>query len=98
MKKHCWLANTLRVLLDGPQIEANIQYIQNNYMDCYGRPYKIVRIPMPPDANGHYPPSSDYLTYTNSLIVNRTVLVPIYKLPQDTTALRIYRGIWPVTK
>ncbi len=78
-------------IADGPQIEANIQYIQNNYMDCYGRPYKIVRIPMPPDANGHYPPSSDYLTYTNSLIVNRTVLVPIYNLPQDTTALRIYR-------
>jgi agmatine deiminase len=82
-------------IADGPQIDANIQYILNNYTDCYGRAYKIVRIPMPPDANGHYPPSSDYLTYTNSLIVNRTVLVPIYSLPQDTTALRIYRESLP---
>ncbi len=80
---------------DGPQIEANIQYIQNNYADCYGRPYKIVRIPMPPDADGNYPPASDYLTYTNSLIVNKTVLVPIYGRPQDTTALGIYRENMP---
>jgi agmatine deiminase len=82
-------------IADGPQIEANIQYIQSNYLDCYGRPYKIVRIPMPPDANNHYPPTSNYLTYTNSLIVNKTVLVPIYNLPQDTTALRIYRENMP---
>lgn len=82
-------------IADGPQIEANIQYIQNNYLDCYGRPYKIVRIPMPPNSNGQYPPNSDYLTYTNSMIINRTVLVPIYSLPQDTTALRIYRENMP---
>jgi agmatine/peptidylarginine deiminase len=80
---------------DGPQIEANIQFIQNNYLNCYGRPYKIVRIPMPPDINGQYPPNSDYLTYTNSLICNKTVLVPIYNLPLDTTALRIYRDNMP---
>jgi agmatine/peptidylarginine deiminase len=80
---------------DGPQIELNIQYIQNNYQNCYGRPYKIVRIPMPPDANGQYPPASHYFTYTNSLIVNKTVLVPIYNFPQDTTALRIYRENMP---
>jgi agmatine/peptidylarginine deiminase len=80
---------------DGPQIEINIQYILNNYSSCYGRPYKIVRIPMPPDMNGQYPPNSDYLTYTNSMIVNKTVLVPIYNLSQDTTALRIYRENMP---
>lgn len=82
-------------IADGPQIEANIQYIQNNYQDCYGRPYNIVRIPMPPNSNGQYPPNSNYLTYTNSMIINRTVLVPIYSLPQDTTALRIYRENMP---
>jgi agmatine deiminase len=82
-------------IADGPQIELNIQYIQNNYMNCYGRPYKIVRIPMPPNSNGQYPPSSDYFTYTNSLIVNKTVLVPIYGFSQDTTALRIYRENMP---
>lgn len=80
---------------DGPQIEANIQFIQNNYPDCYGRPYRIVRIPMPPNSFGQYPPTSDYFTYTNSLIVNKTCLVPIYGFPQDTTAIRIYKENMP---
>ena len=30
---------------DGPQIEMNIQYIQDNFTSVYGTPYKIVRIP-----------------------------------------------------
>ena len=33
---------------DGPQIEMNIQYIQDNFTSVYGTPYKIVRIPMVP--------------------------------------------------
>ena len=40
---------------DGPQIETNLQYILNNFQTCYGRPYKVIRIPMPPNANGQYP-------------------------------------------
>ncbi|MCX6163078.1 MAG: agmatine deiminase family protein [Ignavibacteriae bacterium] len=67
----------------------------NNYLTCYGKPYKVVRIPMPPSAGGQYPPSSSYFTYTNSLIVNKTVLVPIYGFALDTTALRIYRDAMP---
>jgi len=80
---------------DGPAIEANIQYVLANYQTCYGKPYKVVRIPMPPSSSGQYPPSSSYFTYTNSLIVNKTVLVPIYGLSLDTTALRIYRDAMP---
>lgn len=80
---------------DGPQIDSNVKYIQNNFLTCYGKPYKIVRIPMPPSTSGQYPPSGDYFTYTNSLIVNKTVIVPIYGLSQDTTALRIYREAMP---
>lgn len=80
---------------DGPQIEANLQYIQNNFLTCYGRPYKIVRIPMPPNTSGQYPPTANYYTYTNSVFVNKTVIVPIYGLPQDTTAMRIYRENLP---
>lgn len=82
-------------IADGPQIELNIQYIQNNYLTCYGRPYRIVRIPMPPSASGQYPPSSSYYTYTNSTFVNKTCIVPIYGFSQDTTALRIYRENLP---
>ncbi len=80
---------------DGPQIETNLQYVLSNFQTCYGRPYKVVRIPMPPSSSGQYPPSSNYFTYTNSVFVNKTVIVPIYGLSQDTTALRIYRENLP---
>jgi len=80
---------------DGPQIELNLQYILTNYQTCFGKSYKIVRIPMPSDENGQYPPNSDYLTYTNSSFINKTILVPVYGLSQDTTALRIYRESCP---
>ncbi|MBN2681185.1 MAG: agmatine deiminase family protein [Bacteroidales bacterium] len=81
---------------DGPQIEANIQYIQNNFMSVFGTPYRIIRIPMPPDNSGDYPSTgSDYLTYTNSVILNKTILVPIYGLSLDDEALQIYRDAMP---
>jgi agmatine/peptidylarginine deiminase len=83
-------------IADGPQIEANLQYILNNFQTCYGRPYKVVRIPMPPDQSGHYPNSGgDYCTYTNSMIVNKTVIIPTYEYQYDTTAFRIYREAMP---
>ena len=80
---------------DGPQIELNLQYLLNNFLTCYGRPYKVVRIPMPPGAGGQYPPSGDYRTYTNSVFVNKTIIVPTYEYRYDTTALRIYREALP---
>ncbi len=81
---------------DGPQIEANLQYILNNFKDCYGRDFKVVRIPMPPDASGHYPDQGgDYRTYTNSVIINKTVIIPTYDYQYDTTAFRIYREAMP---
>lgn len=81
---------------DGPQIEANLQYILANYMSCFGTPYKVIRILMPPD-NGAYPPASgaDYFTYTNSSFINKTIIVPTYNIPQDSIALRIYRDALP---
>ena len=81
---------------DGPQIELNLQYILNNFQTCYGRPFKVVRILMPPDAQGRYPNTGgDYRTYTNSVIVNKTVIVPTYAPQYDTTALRIYKEAMP---
>ena len=81
---------------DGPQIEANLQYILNNFKTCYGREFKVVRILMPPDAYGHYPnQGGDYRTYTNSIIINKTVIIPTYEYQYDTTAFRIYREAMP---
>jgi agmatine deiminase len=83
-------------IADGPQIEINLQYILANFQTCYGRPYKVVRILMPPDASGNYPNTGgDYRTYTNSLIINKTVIIPKYELRYDTTAFRIYRESMP---
>lgn len=86
---------------DGPQIEANLQYILNNFNSVWGTPYKVVRLQMPPDFNGAYPDATpwwnagDYRTYTNSVILNKTVLVPIYEPQYDTTALRIIGEAMP---
>ncbi len=80
---------------DGPQIESNLQYVLNNFQTCFGRQYKVVRIPMPASSGGQYPPSSNYYTYTNSVFINKTVIVPVYGLSKDTTALRIYRENLP---
>ncbi len=84
---------------DGPQIEANLQFILDNFMTPFGNEYDVIRIPMPPDANGNYPDAvvdpGDYRTYTNSLIINKTILVPTYDEQFDTTALRIWQEAMP---
>ncbi len=81
---------------DGPQIEANLQYILSNYNSVFGTPYKVIRIPQPPDASGDYPDNSgDYRTYTNNVFINKTLLVPTYAQQYDTTALRILREALP---
>lgn len=83
---------------DGPQIEANIQYVLDNMQTSFGTDYKIIRIPMPPDRLGRYPGnfnSGDYRTYANALIVNKTILVPFYEEKYDTTAQRIWEEAKP---
>lgn len=81
---------------DGPQIEENIKYIQDSLVTPFGNPYNIIRLPMPPDGNNRYPSQGGhYRTYTNSVFVNKTILVPTYEERYDTTALRIYRESLP---
>jgi agmatine deiminase len=81
---------------DGPQIEANLQYILSNYNSIYGTPYKVVRIPMPPDGSGLYPNlNGDYRTYTNAVFVNKTIILPTYAQQYDTTAIRIWKEALP---
>jgi agmatine/peptidylarginine deiminase len=81
---------------DGPQIEANLQYVLANFPSKFGTPYKVIRIPQPPDAAGDYPDNfGDYCTYANAVFVNKSVLLPIYRPQYDTTALRIWREALP---
>ncbi len=81
---------------DGPQIEANLQYVLDNFQSTFGRPFNIIRMPMPPDFNGQFPDQNgDYRTYANAMFVNKTVLVPVYEEQYDTTALRIWQETLP---
>jgi len=80
---------------DGPQMEANLQYILSNFTTEWGDPFNIVRIPMPPSANGNYAPNSYYRTYANHIIVNKSILLPTYRAEYDTTAIRILQEIHP---
>ena len=80
---------------DGPQIEENIDYLVNNVPTAFGNQFEVIRVQMPPDFSDDYPPFGDYRTYTNSIFVNKTILVPIYEEQYDTTALRIYQESLP---
>lgn len=81
---------------DGPQIEANLQYILDNIQSPFGDPYEVVRIQMPPDGNDQYPDNNgEYRTYTNSVFVNNTLIVPTYEEKYDTTALGVLRDALP---
>jgi hypothetical protein len=83
-------------IADGPQIELNLQYVLNNFNSPFGTPYKVIRIPQPPDGGGQYPhQGGDYRTYANAVFVNKTVLLPVYEEQYDTTALRIWREALP---
>lgn len=85
---------------DGPQIEANLSYITSTFMSSFGTPYKVVRIPMPPDGSTWPSSGGDYLTYTNATIINRTIIVPQFgssygATASDANALTIWRNAMP---
>lgn len=56
---------------------------------CYGRPYKIKRI-----YCGEYS-GENVAAYTNSLIVNKKVLVPLFNISSDQGALNTFREAMP---
>jgi agmatine deiminase len=57
--------------------------------NAHGRPYQIIRIDTPPYWWDFMP------AYTNSLILNRKVLVPLYGIPADRDALETWRKAMP---
>lgn len=81
---------------DGPQIEANINYLMANHQTPFGTDYKIEWIDAPPSVSGLYPDSGGYYrTYTNSVFVNGTVIVPTYRPEVDAPALALYEELLP---
>jgi len=83
-------------IADGPQIELNMNYVASNFNSVFGTPYKWVRIPQPPSTTGNHPNNGGYYrTYTNNVIINKTVLVPFYRTEYDTIAQRILSSVYP---
>jgi len=85
-------------IADGPQINANIDYVVNNFNSYFDTPLKVVRIPMPDSPSGLWPddnPAAYYRTYTNGVFVNNTFIYPSYREEYDTTAARIYEELLP---
>lgn len=56
---------------------------------AYGRPYEILRI-----KTGRYH-WNRLAAYTNSLIVNKTVYVPLYRIKEDSVALKTWQVVMP---
>lgn len=59
--------------------------------NTYGRPYQILRIDT--YVFGNY--KENLAAYTNSLILNKTIYVPLFSIPQDTIALRRWAEVMP---
>ncbi len=75
-------------------LENNVRYL-STLTSCYGRPYRIFRVPLVGLAERSAGGTPVQRTYTNSLIVNNYVLVPVYGSPFDEQALSIYREAMP---
>lgn len=83
-------------IADGPQINANIEYVLSNFNSKFGTPFRVVRIPMPDSQSGLYPDEGGYYrTYTNAVFVNKTIIFPTYREEFDTTAFRIWGEVCP---
>ncbi|MCB0456378.1 MAG: agmatine deiminase family protein [Flavobacteriaceae bacterium] len=81
---------------DGPQIEANINYVLSNFQSTFGTPYKVKWIDAPPSTSGSYPDTGgSYRTYTNAVFINKTVLVPTYRPEVDGPALAQWQEMLP---
>jgi agmatine/peptidylarginine deiminase len=55
----------------------------------YGRPYQILRV-----KTSRFRKEA-LAAYTNSLILNKTVYVPLYKIKEDSIALQTWREVMP---
>jgi len=81
---------------DGPQIEANIAYVLENFQSPFGTPYRIKWIDAPPSEGGNYPDTNGYYrTYSNMVIINKSILVPVYRPEVDEPALDYLQELMP---
>ena len=68
------------------EIVATLSSLKNPH----GRPYRILRIDTPPYLLGYF-----VANYTNSLILNHKIFVPLFDIPADEKALETWREAMP---
>jgi agmatine/peptidylarginine deiminase len=74
---------------DHAPIEEIVAYL-SSLTNPHGRPYRILRIDTPPYLLGYFTAN-----YTNSLILNRKILVPLFGIQADEMALETWREAMP---
>ena len=72
---------------DYARIESGVATMRT-WTNCYGRPYRIVRIFCPTISGG-------VAAYTNGVILNNKVLVPLFSTSYDAAALQTYQDALP---
>ncbi len=73
---------------DYQECEENAAYLAS-LTNCYGRNYKIVRVFCPSIGGG------GVAAYTNSLILNNRVYVPLFGTSYDDDAMAVYEAAMP---
>jgi agmatine/peptidylarginine deiminase len=73
---------------DYAQLEANVATFEG-LTNCYGRPYNIVRVYCGSIGG------NSVAAYTNSMILNNKVFVPVYGISTDAAALATYEAAMP---
>jgi len=78
---------------DHARLEANAALLARS-VNGAGQPLTVVRIRQP-DVYYESLVFPVVRTYTNSLIVNDRVIVPVYGIPDDEGALAVYASLFP---
>lgn len=72
-----------------PVYESIVENELKKLRSAYGRPYEIIRIKTDRYDN------EALAAYTNSIIVNKTIYVPLFKIKQDAEALLTWKKAMP---
>lgn len=96
----CKLADSTTLLLNRANGTSNDERLRaaakllRSETNAQGQPYRVIELPFP-RMYRNWGIFNIWRSYTNSLTVNGRVLVPIFGLPEDVEALKIYRAAMP---
>lgn len=81
--------------VEATNLEKNVAKLAK-LKNGYGRPYRIIRIDCPRvKVQRYYPEADPIAAYTNSLILNDKVYVPLFNVDGDENALQTWRDSLP---